>query len=187
MTRKQQNRWSKIPDNEKGDRLIKDLQNAPERFIKNGQGIGLLNELYHGFPKEKLIPLLCSDNLSVCREALAVIDELGTGGADLLDNIIPLLNSEDGETACLAAEIVLNCGNIDEYLAVFNSRNCAASAILHMSEKYLCWVRKYFEENGESSHVQGISALLGEISVGEITESGDPILQKYKAIMEFCK
>lgn len=185
MTRKQQNRWSKKPDTEKGDRLIEDLQNDPERFIKNGQGIGLLNELYRGFPKEKLVPLLCSDNVPVCRGALAVIDELGTGGADLLDNIIPLLESNDDQIACQAAEIALNCGNIDEYRAVFNARNCVAAVIPHMSEKYLIWVRKYFEEHGELSHVQGISALLGEISDSELPRNGSPVLQKYMTIKEF--
>lgn len=187
MTRKQQNRWSEKFDLEKGDRLIEDLQNDPERFIKNGQGIGLLNELYRGFPKKKLIPLLCLDNVAVCRETLAIIDELGTGGADLLDNITPLLDSNDNQIAYQAAEIALNCGNIDEYLAVFNSRNCVAAVIPHMTKKYLIWVRKCFEENGELSHVQGISALSGEISESEIAENGDSILQKYKAIMDFCK
>lgn len=36
-------------DNEKGGKLIRDLENDPERFAKNGQALGLLNELYMVF------------------------------------------------------------------------------------------------------------------------------------------
>lgn len=187
MTRKQKNRWLEKFDIEKGSRLIEDLQNDPERFIKNGQGLGLLNELYHGFPKEKLIPLLCSDNVLVCREALAVIDELGTNGACLLDSVLPLLDDEDEQLACYAAEIALNCGNIDEYLAVFNARDTVAAAISHMSERYLRWVREFFNNKGVIAHVRGISALLGELPNNEtdsMSDSDNQIIKKYGKIAE---
>lgn len=180
-------KYAKPPNCEKGARLIGDLQNDPERFIKNGQGAGLLEELYHGFPKEALAQLLRSEDLLIRREALAVIDELGTDAACLLDSILPLLNDEDDRVACYAAEIALNCGNIDEYIAVFNARAAVAAAISRMSERYLSWVREFFDKKGETAHVRGISALLGELPDNEIDPmrgSDNQIIKKYGEIAE---
>lgn len=180
-------KYAKPPNCEKGARLIGDMQNDPERFIKNGQGAGLLEELYRGFPKEALAPLLRSEDLLVRREALAIIDELGTEGACLLESVLPLLNDEDDPVACYAAEIALNCGNIDEYLAVFNARDTVAAAISRMSESYLRWVREFFDKKGETAHTRGISALLGELpdnETGSMRDSDNQIIKKYGEIAE---
>lgn len=73
-------RYKKRYDNEKGERLIRDLENDPKRFAKNGQALGLLNGLYNGFPVERLRPLLNSEDRGVRYEAVRIVEELGSGG-----------------------------------------------------------------------------------------------------------
>lgn len=170
-------------DNEKGERLIRDLENDPDRFAKNGQALGLLDELYKGFPVERLKPLLRSDNSAVRYEAVRVVEELGAEGEPLLDDILPLLDDENELTAMTAAEIALNAGNIGEYLTVFNGR--FYKAIAGMSERYLEWVRRNINS---SVHERGLAALLNNaLTDGELNAmrgSDDEITRKYAKIKE---
>lgn len=170
-------------DNEKGERLIRDLENDPERFAKNGQALGLLDELYKGFPVERLKPLLRSDNSAVRYEAVGVVEELGVEGEPLLDDILPLLDDENELTAMTAAEIALNVGNIGEYLTVFNGR--FYKVIAGMSERYLEWVMRNINS---PLHERGLGALLNkDLTASELNAmrgSDDEITRKYANIKE---
>lgn len=170
-------------DNEKGGKLIRDLENDPERFAKNGQALGLLNELYNGFPVELLRPLLSSDNPAVRYEAVRVVEELGAAGEPLLDDIFPLLGDENELTARVAAEIALNVGNIGEYLTVFGSR--FYRVIGGMSERYLEWVTRNI---GLPVHERGLAALLNKnltaAKLDAMRGSEDGITRKYAKIKE---
>ena len=169
-------------DNEKGERLIRDLENDPERFAKNGQALGLLDELYKGFPVERLKPLLRSDNSAVRYEAVRIVEELGAEGEPLLDDILPLLGDENELIAMTAAEIALNVGNIGEYLTVFNGR--FYRVIGNMSERYLEWVRGNINS---PIHERGLAALLNKELAAELNDmrsSDDEITRKYAKIKE---
>lgn len=170
-------------DNEKGERLIRDLENDPERFAKNGQALGLLDELYKGFPTERLKPLLHSDNALVRYEAVRVVEELGAESEPLLGDILPLLDDENELTAMTAAEIALNVGNISEYLTVFNGR--FYKAIAGMSERYLEWVGRNINS---PVHERGLAALLNKdltvVELNAMRGSDDEITRKYAKIKE---
>lgn len=170
-------------DNEKGEKLIRDLENDPERFAKNGQALGLLNELYKGFPVERLRPLLSSDNSAVRYEAVRIVEELSASGEPILDDILPLLGDENELTAMTAAEIALNVGNIGEYLTVFDGR--LYRVIGGMSERYLEWVMRNI---GLPVHERGLAALLNKdliaAELDAMLGSEDEITRKYAKIKE---
>lgn len=155
-------------DNSKGYQLINDLQSDPERFYKNKQSLGLLEELFHGFPVIKLKPLLHSDNQIIKRESIWVASEL-VNAEDLIDDALFLLNDDDGYVVFYAAEIVARFyRNIDEFSQIFkllehNNENVVYSAmnlISNSSKAELQWAYDYFRKIKDHNHEQGLWVLL---------------------------
>lgn len=155
-------------DNSKGYQLINDLQSDPERFYKNKQSLGLLEELFHGFPVVELKPLLHSNNQIIKRESIWVASEL-VNAEDLIDDALFLLNDDDNYVVFYAAEIVARFyRNIDEFSQIFrllehNNENVVYSAmnlISNSSKAELQWAYDYFRKIKDRNHEQGLWILL---------------------------
>lgn len=182
-------------DNSKGDRLIADLQNDPERFYKNKQSLGLLQEFYHGFPISALCPLLRSDNPIIKRESVWIAAEL-VNAEDLMDDVLTLLDDDDDYVVFYAAEVVARFyRNIDEFAKVFrllehSERSVIDSAmnlIAHFSKAELQWAYDYFCKTDEHSHEQGLWILLHYDEIGEeemrrFVNSSNTVVSKYGQI-----
>lgn len=155
-------------DNSKGYQLINDLQNDPERFYKNKQSLGLLEELFHGFPVVELKSLLHSNNQIIKRESIWIASEL-VNAEDLIDDALLLLNDNDGYVVFYAAEIVAKFyRNINEFSQIFkllehNDENIVYSAmnlISNFSKSELQWAYDYFRKIKDHNHEQGLCILL---------------------------
>lgn len=182
-------------DCSKGYRLIEDLQSNPERFHKNKQSLGLLEELFHGFPVIELRPLLHSNNTIIKREAIWIVSEL-VNAEDLIDDALPLLNDDDDFVVFYAAEIVARFyRNINDFSRIFKllehpNQNVVYSAmnlISRFSKSELQWAYDFFQRMEEYDHAQGIWALLhcDEIDKREILKlinGSNLILSKYGQI-----
>ncbi len=91
---------------EEGESLINALLGDYPGFEQRG-GAGRLHELYcDGLAIDTLRPLLSSESLKVKRAAIFVASELGEGGRELLDDVIPLIADVDILVSSQALEVV---------------------------------------------------------------------------------
>jgi hypothetical protein len=92
-----------------GNPLIAELLEDPARFKQDGRAYQLLEEYFSGLPIETLRPLLHHENELVRHAALWVTSELGEQGRVLLDDAIPLIESNDRFQSYHALEIAALC------------------------------------------------------------------------------
>ena len=182
-------------DCSKGYRLIEDLKSNPERFHKNKQSLGLLEEFFHGFPVIELRPLLHSNNTIIKREAIWIASEL-VNAEDLIDDALLLLNDDDDFVVFYAAEIVARFyRNIDEFSKIFKLLEhqeesvvySAMNLISNFSRSEIQWAYEYFLKLGDHIHEQGLWILLHHndvINNDNIYQSinDEKIIDKYKQI-----
>lgn len=182
-------------DNSKGHQLINDLQSDPERFYKNKQSLGLLEELLHGFPVIELKPLLHSNNQIIKRESIWVASEL-VNAEVLIDDALFLLNDDDDYVVFYAAEIVARFyRNIDEFCRIFkllehNNENVVYSAmnlISRSSKSELQWAYDHFRKMKDHNHEQGLWTLLhcdemDDDEILKLIKGSNEIVSKYGQI-----
>jgi hypothetical protein len=89
-----------------GHGLIRELLADPHRFHEDGRGYDLLRVYLGGFPLETLRPLLGSDDPLVQRAAMFVASGLGSAADDLIEDVIPFLESPDDLLRVLAMRLV---------------------------------------------------------------------------------
>lgn len=96
-------------DTLKGEHLIKELLAAPAKFNEQGTAYQLLQEYVHGLPLDTLHPLLTHHDQLVQRAAIFVLSELGRGGAALICDVLPFLETDDRYMKYHALEILMVC------------------------------------------------------------------------------
>jgi len=89
--------------------LIEELLVDPKGFYDSGRSYLLLQTFFDGASLEMLRPLLMSNILFVQRVAVFVASELGSSVCGLLDNIAPLLCSNERYLQYHAMEIITIC------------------------------------------------------------------------------
>jgi hypothetical protein len=92
-----------------GETLIRDLLANPDKFSDGGRAYDLLQAYFHGFPLGTLRPLLRSESLPVRKAAAFVVSELGAQARELVDDVIPLLESGDRYLGYHALEVLSVC------------------------------------------------------------------------------
>jgi hypothetical protein len=97
-----------------GKQLIDQLLEDPFEFDKKGRAYQLLQCYFDGYPRETLRPLLKSDNRLVQKAAAFIISELGGDARDLLDAIIPLMQSGDRYLKYQAMEALTVCADAEQ-------------------------------------------------------------------------
>lgn len=192
--RKKRDQWIDR-DNSKGNQLIADLQNDPERFYKNKQSLGLLQEFYHGFPISTLRPLLHSENQIIKRESVWITSEL-VNAEELMDDVFMLLDDDDDYVVFYAAEVVARFyRNINEFSKVFKLLehseqsvvDSAMNLISRFSKPELQWAYEYFVQTGEHNHEQGLWLLLhydeiGKEEIQQLINGSNSVVSKYSQI-----
>src|SRR5262245_38440447 len=90
--------------------LVRDLLGNRIRFYNDGQrSYALLQVFFEGERLETLRPLLKSSDMPVQRVAMFVASELGINARDLIDDVIPMLYSEDSQVKYDAMELLAVC------------------------------------------------------------------------------
>jgi hypothetical protein len=79
----------------KAEELIKTMTARPDSADDGVLANDLLREFHHGFPVERLRPLLNSSNEKVVKAAAFIASELGSRAAPLLDTLVGLLHDAD--------------------------------------------------------------------------------------------
>lgn len=108
--------------NAKGESLMQFLLTDPEAFDDADEGYELVDLfLNREFPLERLRPLLSHENILVRRFGSFVTSELGISGYPFIDDMVPLINDEDGHTQWNAIESVFLCATDErtKYFACF--------------------------------------------------------------------
>lgn len=107
-----------------GSDLIDELLEKPEKFDQDGKAYNLLQAYFDGFEISTLAELLKSSDPSVQRSAIWILSELGTKGASLTKEIIPLLQVRDTYILYHALECVaVSSGEIHDQLFSYILRN----------------------------------------------------------------
>jgi hypothetical protein len=150
----------------KMSQLIKELISNPVEFENHGRGNELLKCFEGGESLNSLRPLLSHENSSVRGTAMFVVSELGTGGCQLLDAIIPLVEDSDPHIAWDAMESVFLCSNEklpDSFFVVVRKlespsgplRRLAMRLISKASPRQLIGARNRLEEFGKNFLIHG--------------------------------
>jgi hypothetical protein len=93
----------------KAEKLIETLTTNPNNLDDGILANELLREFHRGFPVERLLPLLLSENKKVVGTASFIADELGSRATPLLATIAKLLNYPDRFVRADAIGSVLTC------------------------------------------------------------------------------
>jgi hypothetical protein len=90
-----------------GDELIRRISDRTRSRKSRGEdAYALLQEAFRGFPVSKLVPLLRSDDSELVEVGIAILTELGTAAAPLLDEVERLLGHESRRVRYAAVEVV---------------------------------------------------------------------------------
>jgi hypothetical protein len=182
-----------------GDQLIRELLSNSSEFEKKGKEYELLQVYFDGYPLETLRHLLLSKDDGVQRVAVYVVNELGSYGCELLDEIIPLLNYSDRDIFIDAIEVVAVCAvgaNVEKYVHVVRAMNSSDVAIRRLSmflisnatPPQLEAAKQLLSTDASGQvHCRGISWLLGisELTIEIVTEmlhDEDAVIRAYGAI-----
>jgi len=189
-------------DKEKGEKLIAELLHNPPKFAKQGKANTLLQEYFKGFDIETLRPLLQSADKYVQSAAIFVVSELGKDAAPLIEDVIPLLNSDNTRIKYDALESILVCtltDNVEKFVHVIGAmedeneviRCRAMELIANANYNQMQTAIKVFSrspDNNSQLNVQGLALLLGnEIATPEkviqMLKSEHLVARQYGAIL----
>jgi hypothetical protein len=104
-----------------GNPLIGELLADPAVFKERGRAYQLLEEYFAGLPVQTLRPLLQHTDTLVKYAAVWVASELGQQASTVLDDIVPLVDSDDRFLSYHALEIIVACaiGNLaDRFIGI---------------------------------------------------------------------
>jgi len=184
----------------RGETLIQVLLNDPEAFEEKEQAYDLLQAYSHGFPLETLRPLLRSQDRLVQHAAAYVVSELGRHAREVVDDVIPLLDTDDRYLRYNAMEVITDCcdgPDADKFVSVIRMlqdsddelRVLAMRLMSNADESQLEAGARFFstQSQHDEQHARGLSALLGgdEADPGEVPamiNDSDPLIRKYGAI-----
>lgn len=179
------------------DQLIRELLAEPRYFADSGRGYKLLQTYFKGAPLDTLRPLLRSQELLVQRVAASVVSELGAQGSELLDEVLPLMDSGDRSLTFDAMESVAVCATgvkAPEYLRVVTKLGDPDQAVRWLSmflmsnaeASQLEAARARVEEGADREHRQGLQLLLdASVSDEEVLafiHSDQPLRRRYGAV-----
>jgi hypothetical protein len=155
------------------EELIGELLADPETFEEKERAYDLLQAYLKGYPLDTLRPLLRSANRLVQHAAAYVLSELGRYGSDLVDDVTPLLDTDDRYLRYHAMEILAVCCDgprADGFAPVIRMlgdddqelRNLAMRLMSNADESQLHAGTKFFSANPQSDgqHERGLIALL---------------------------
>jgi hypothetical protein len=155
------------------EKLIEDLLEDPETFEGKERAYDLLQAYLNGYPLNTLRPLLGSANRLVQHAAAYVVSELGRYGSDLVDDVTPLLDTDDRYLRYHAMEILTVCCDgerADGFVPVIRMlgdddqelRNLAMRLMSNADESQLQAGARFFSGGPQSDgqHERGLSALL---------------------------
>ena len=184
-----------------GERLVRELLADPQKFSDGGRAYQLLEAFFAGLPIETLRPLLASNNQLVQRAGAFVASELGSQGRDLVDDVIPLLQSPDRHVQHYAMEVLAVCceghhaGKFAHVVRMLESgdRGIRLEAMELMSKADPSQIEaaehlfKAADQN-DQVHRNGLRTLIGSeggadvASAKEMIDSDDPLVRRYGAI-----
>lgn len=101
-----------------GNPLIGELLADPAAFKQRGRAYQLLEEYFEGLPMDTLRPLLAHKDILVKHAAVWVASELGHQACTLLDEVTPLIASDDRFLSYHALEVTIVCA-IGDYVDRF--------------------------------------------------------------------
>lgn len=181
-----------------GAELLKMFLNSPNEFMQNEGGYYLMNKYLEGMPIITIVPFLQNRDPRVRLEAIGIVSELGEDNCyALLDNIIPLLNDNNGIKYFALEGIVLGSINdrIDELkkvLVEFNSddeyiRNSALFLISNCGKTKIHSFIDSQSNKEKSDHLEGLKLLIddniSDEKIFELLISDNPTLQLYAGIL----
>ncbi|WP_028314436.1 hypothetical protein [Desulfatibacillum aliphaticivorans] len=189
-------------DTNPGDLLIKELLEAPYRFDDEGKTYSLLQECFHGYPLNKLSPLLASSNIVVQQAAIWVASELGRDAVPLMDDVMPLVDHKDRYIKYHALEVVMICSfgeHLNKFLSIVFSLTSDDVVIRRLAMRLLANANKAQIMNAinmlegkdagqHSHHLMGLDALINAISYDEMQivsmmNSDVSLIRKYGALV----
>ncbi len=184
-----------------GYSLVKEFNDDPKQFVRNGRGYALLNAYFKGYPITTLKPFLLSDDDEVREEAMGVLSELGAKGVVLIDVTVTLLKDENIRIKYDALESVLVCSEGEhskEFIHVIRFmsdeervlRVLATRLVSNATQEQIRAVlaqSKSIAQYGEI-HRHGLSLMLSPDSLNEkqitdLIDSSHPLKRKYGAIL----
>jgi HEAT repeat protein len=183
-----------------GQELTAELVDDSKRFFESGKAYQLLQEFFNGFSLEMLRSLLPSNDLYVRRTAVWIVSELGSGGCELIEEVLQLRNDKDRYVQYHVLEIIAVCalGKEDGAFAhVVRSlesddevlRSLAMRLVSKAQIAQLKSTLETFDLSLESDrpHAKGLldladSGLLEERDVLKMLNDTNPIVRKYGAM-----
>lgn len=189
-------------DKEKANKLIAQLYDDPVKFEKQGKAFTLLQEYVKGFNLETLRPLLQSNDVYIQSAAIFIVSELGKQASSLIDDVIPLLNSENLSIKYEALESVMLGSliqNVDKFTYVIGALEdendvirCRAMELIananHEQMQTAITVFGAKASKNNQLNVEGLAFLLGNIfatpeKIIQMLKSEYPLTRKYGAIL----
>jgi hypothetical protein len=181
----------------RADQLIRELLAEPRRFADTSGGYKLLQTYFKGAPLDTLRPLLRSAELHVQRVAASMVSELGALGRELLDDVLPLLDSGDRSLTFDAMESVAVCATgvrAPAYLHVVTKledpdevlRSLSMFLMSNADVSQLVGARAVVEGGVHAAHKEGLRLLLNASAPDEevlaFIHSHDPLRRRYGAV-----
>ena len=94
-------------DESAGLALIEELKSSPDEFFREGgRGYMLLEEYFKGLSKDTLRALLRSEDERIRDLAIWITYELWDGGAELMNEIVQLVDDSDPNNHYFAINII---------------------------------------------------------------------------------
>lgn len=180
-----------------GAALLSDLLTDPEEFARTGRGNALLEVYFAGFPKDSLVELLRSDNLSVQRTAAFIASELGAAAGELVVEMPRLLRASDPHVVWYACEVIAVCA-YNEHVALFANvarmLELPSGPLVRLAMRLICRAERAqleganeeMRNNAPVAHLRGLAVLLTDDASVEIVDgmlqAQDLLLRRYGAI-----
>jgi hypothetical protein len=114
--------------------LLTELLNSPAKFSKQGKTYSLLQEYFKGFDLETLRPLLHSEDPYVQSAATFIASELGKNASSLIEDLIPLLKSDNLSIKYEALESIMLCSlesKAENFVYILKALNDKNDTIRH--------------------------------------------------------
>jgi hypothetical protein len=183
--------------------LLFRLFDDPQAFVDRGDGNSLLKEHFNGMPVNVLKPLLRHSDPCVRGTAVFVANELGSAAAELIDDVVPLINDSKPYTQLDALESVLvnAVGDQARKFVVIVSElerqdrppGIGSLVLSLMGKAKYCQIEAaigqvdQLQAEHRDTHVKGLELLLegkdaNAAKIAAFLEHPDDLMQKYGAI-----
>jgi hypothetical protein len=187
---------------QKGTELIQELLANPVKFAKQGKAYALLQEYFHGYDIDSLRPLLRSDDPYIQSAATFIVSELGSNACALIEDVIPLLDSDNLRIRYECLESIMVCSDNDNFesfiyilLAMEDKEMAIRSLAMYLlsraSSMQIKTVIELFEKDADEiglRHLRGLNLLLNvqEVKpeiIATMLQDARAIHRKYGAVL----